>query len=209
MVCTVDQYPNVNTANLCVEGEPIMKKKLFVLALVAICVAIVAAGTLAYFTGETTAHNVITTGGVKVEVIEKTDGGKPFPEEGVTGVMPGQSVGKEVTVKNVGPSEAWVRLSLQVEFLDAEGSIMDVSDMPFILEGVNPEKWEGQGMYIYYKEPLAEGESTEPFMESVKFTEEMGNEFQNTTMNMDIQVQAVQTANNGETVFEAQGWPET
>lgn len=209
MVCTEDQYPNVNSANLCVEGEPIMKKKLFALALVAICVAIVAGGTLAYFTGETTAHNVITTGGVEVELIEKTDGGKPFPEEGVTGVMPGQSVGKEVTVKNVGPSEAWVRLELQVEFLDEEGKVMNVSKMPFDLDGINPEKWVTQGNYIYYKEPLAEGESTEAFMKAVKFTEEMGNEFQGCTMNMDIVVQAVQTANNGQTVLEAQGWPET
>lgn len=185
-----------------------MKKKLFALALVAICVAILAGGTLAYFTGETTAHNVITTGGVEVELIEKTDGGKPFPEGGVTGVMPGQSIGKEVTVKNVGPSEAWVRLELQVEFLDEEGNVMNVSNMPFVLEDINPEKWVTQGNYIYYKEPLAKDESTEAFMKAVKFTEEMGNEFQGCTMNMDIVVQAVQTANNGQTVLEAQGWPE-
>lgn len=185
-----------------------MKKKLFALALVVICVAIVAAGTLAYFTGETTAHNVITTGGVEVELIEKTDGGKPFPEEGVTGVMPGQTVGKEVTVQNIGPSEAWVRLELQVEFLDAEGNVMNVSKKPFVLDGVNSAKWVAQGNYIYYTEPLAEGESTEALMKAIKFTEEMGNEFQGCTMNMDILVQAVQTANNGQTVLEAQGWPE-
>ena len=41
-----------------------MKKKLLMLSAVAICLAIFAAGSLAYFTSQDTAHNVITTGGV-------------------------------------------------------------------------------------------------------------------------------------------------
>ena len=43
-----------------------MKRKLLVISLVVICAAILAAGTLAYFNAEGTAHNVITTGGVKI-----------------------------------------------------------------------------------------------------------------------------------------------
>ena len=39
-----------------------MKKKMFVLAALAIILATLAGGTLAYFTGSETAHNVITTG---------------------------------------------------------------------------------------------------------------------------------------------------
>ena len=45
-----------------------MKRKLLILSVLAICVAIVAAGTLAYFTAEDTAHNVITSGGVDIEL---------------------------------------------------------------------------------------------------------------------------------------------
>ncbi|MEI3100614.1 MAG: hypothetical protein V8T45_01915 [Oscillospiraceae bacterium] len=66
-----------------------MKKKLLVLSLIVICIAILAAGTLAYFTGGVTAHNVITTGGVSVELIETTDGNRPFPAQGVSGSCPG------------------------------------------------------------------------------------------------------------------------
>ena len=36
----------------------------------------------------------------------------------------------------------------------------------------------------------------------------MGNEYQNATATVDVLAQAVQTANNGESVMEAQGWPE-
>lgn len=67
-------------------------------------------GTLAYFTSENTAHNVITSGGVNIEVVEKTQGKDgvlvDFPKEGVRGVMPGSDVSKIVSVKNTGESEA-------------------------------------------------------------------------------------------------------
>lgn len=49
-----------------------MKKKILFIAAVVVCIAIAAAGTLAYFTSERTAHNVITTGKIDIEVIEKT-----------------------------------------------------------------------------------------------------------------------------------------
>ena len=56
-----------------------MKRKLLILSVLAICVAIVAAGTLAYFTAEDTAHNVITTGGVDIELKEGADEAKQTP----------------------------------------------------------------------------------------------------------------------------------
>ena len=51
-----------------------MKKKILLAAAVMICLAVGASGTLAYFTSENTAHNVITSGGVNIEVVEKTQG---------------------------------------------------------------------------------------------------------------------------------------
>ena len=41
-----------------------MKCKLLLLSVMVICIAIAAAGTLAFFNGDATAHNVITTGKV-------------------------------------------------------------------------------------------------------------------------------------------------
>ena len=43
-----------------------MKRKLLLLSVLAICLATLAAGTIAYFNSEGKAHNVITTGGVSV-----------------------------------------------------------------------------------------------------------------------------------------------
>lgn len=69
-----------------------MKKKILLVAAVVMCLAIATAGTLAYFTSEDTAHNVITSGDVNIELVEQTkkeDGTLvEFPEEGIKGVMP-------------------------------------------------------------------------------------------------------------------------
>lgn len=55
-----------------------MKRKLTMLAAFAIVLAILAGGTLAYFTDQETAHNVITSGGVDVELEEEQD---PDPDD--------------------------------------------------------------------------------------------------------------------------------
>ena len=55
---------------------------------------------------------------------------------------------------------------------------------------------------------MKSGEVTEPLFKSVEFAASMGNEYQNSTAQVYVFAQATQTANNGETVQEANGWPE-
>ena len=182
-----------------------MKKKLLTLSLIVICAAILAAGTLAYFSDDATAHNVITTGGVVIELVETGEDGKPFPSEGVAGVMPGESVTKRVTVKNTGMSEAWVRVRADMEVKDSDGEVM-TGEHPIELTGKD-SKWVAKGGYYYYTEPVAPGAETDALLEEVTFLPQMGNPYQGSTLNIDIFAQATQVANNGETVWEAQGWP--
>lgn len=56
-----------------------MKRKILILSVLAICIATLAAGTIAFFTAEGKAHNVITTGGVEIAVQEWADDEKPSP----------------------------------------------------------------------------------------------------------------------------------
>ena len=164
-----------------------MKRKLFVIAVIALCLSLMAAGTLAYFTAEDTAHNVITSGGIDIELKEWADKDKtePFPAHGVSGVMPGAEVTKIVEVENTGSGEAWVRVKVTKDIQLAEGVQGDVDN-----------------------EPLAPGETTDPLFASVAFAPTMDNRYQNSTATVDVSAYAVQTANNGETVLEAKGWPE-
>ncbi len=184
-----------------------MKRKILLAAVAVICLSLLGVGTLAYFTSDGTAHNVITTGGVDIELIETTDDGKPFPSEGVTGVMPGESVTKRVTVKNTGLSEAWVRVRADMEVKDSNGEVM-TGEHPIELTGKD-SKWVAKDGYYYYTEPVAPGAETKALLEEVTFLPQMGNPYQGSTLNIDIFAQATQVANNGETVWEAQGWPES
>lgn len=188
-----------------------MKKRLAVIAM-ALCLIVAGAamGTVAYFTAQETAHNVITTGGVAIVLEEwaslPEQGEEPVPFEDVEGVMPGTKVGKVVQVANTGASEAWVRVQVEKAFnlaVDTDNA----PDPSLIGLDINTASWTEKDGYYYYNEPLAPGETTEPLFTHVSFDKEMGNEYQNCTARVDVSAQAVQTANNGATALEAAGWP--
>ncbi len=65
-----------------------MKRKFLILSVLALCFSLFAAETIAYFTADSKAHNVITTGGVQIAVQEWADEERTKPFEDVTGVMP-------------------------------------------------------------------------------------------------------------------------
>lgn len=193
-----------------------MKKKLLLLATVIACFAIAVTGTLAYFSADDTAHNVITTGGVNIKVVEQTRNDDKtlvdFPEEGIQGVMPGTSVSKIVRIQNTGVSEAWIRVKMDASILDEQGKDLPLtigdSEKAVVEFSVLTGWLDGGDGYWYYEKPVSAGEMTDILLEEVRFSEEMGNEYQNCTANLLISAEAVQTANNGETVLDAQGWPE-
>lgn len=193
-----------------------MKKKLLLLAAVIACIAIAVTGTLAYFSADDTAHNVITTGGVNIKVVEQTRNDDKalvdFPEEGIQGVMPGTSVPKIVRIQNTGASEAWIRVKMDASILDEQGKDLSLtigdSEKTVVEFSVLTGWLDGGDGYWYYEKPVSAGEMTDALLEEVHFSEKMGNEYQNCTANLLICAEAVQTANNGETVLDAQGWPE-
>ena len=194
-----------------------MKKKILALAVVAMFTSIIASGTLAYFTAEEKAHNVITSGGVDIELVEKTKGNDgvevDFPSDGIHGVMPGTSVSKIVKVKNTGSGDAWIRVQITPSIKDAAGAELPLTigeaNVPVMTCDIFDEHWiDGGDGYYYHKEAIQADEFTEVLFEEVDFNVAMGNEYQNSTANILIDAQAVQAANNGTAVMEAKGWPQ-
>lgn len=180
------------------------KRKIFLLAILVCCVALSAAGTLAYFTAEETAYNVITTGTLDMTLHEEIANGQPFPKEGVSGVMPGQSVDKIVYIENSGDADFYVRISLSMSVANASGKALSADVMTL---DINTDAWTKKGDYYYYNTALKPGEKTAPLFKTVKFDADMGNEYMNCKANIIVSAQSVQSRNNGETVFDAQGWP--
>ena len=186
-----------------------MKKwKIVALCTVLACLSIVASGTLAYFTAQETAHNVITSGGVDIALIEKADTGNGLADfENVDGVMPGAELSKIVTVENTGASDAWVRVSVTKSITLASG-VQGTPDLSLVVLDINNKDWTEQGGFYYYNSALKPGETTKPLFETVTFAPEMGNEYQGSEANIDVKADAVQVANNGKTVLDALGWPD-
>lgn len=186
------------------------------LAVTAIALALTAtaatAGTIAYFTDAGTAHNIITSGTIDIEVVEKTldDNGKEqdYPEEAIEGIMPGATVSKIVRVENKGTSPAHIRVKVDTTVTLADGTD-DAEGVQYVTYAVNTANWTEKDGYYYYNTSLAAGETTEPLFEEVTFAVTMGNKYQNSTAEIDVQAYATQTANNGATPLEAapESWP--
>ena len=181
-----------------------MKRKLLILSVLAICIATLTTGTLAFFTYEDKAHNVITTGGVKIAVQEWADKEKQTRFENLEGIMPSMSATKIAEIKNTGASAAWVRVKVEKN-IQLQGDGTPNADLVEL--DLNTTEWTAQDGSYYYNKALQPGEVTEPIFTAVTFDASMGNEYQHATVSVDVSAQAVQTANNGDAAMAAQGWP--
>jgi len=190
-----------------------MKKKIFAMAVMLICISILASTTLAYFTDVETARNVITSDGIDIAIEEwqETPAGLiPYPSQPIT-VMPGISVSKIVTVRNQ-DAQSFVRAKLVLTLKDATGKEMEITSetMEKIIHlTMNAQHWMEKDGWWYYGSVVNTGEATKPLMTGVSFDGfNITNEYQKCTLEIRVYAQAVQAANNGNTVMEAAGWPE-
>ena len=189
-----------------------MKKKVLLLAVMAICMAILAGGTLAYYTHDDQVHNIITTSAVNIEIREwqqTEEGLVEYPTDPVP-VMPGTTLSKIAEVHNL-EAQSWIRARYTVVIYGADGKVMELSDEELeklITIPVDGEKWltkSGDSQWLYYYEPV--DDKTAPLFTEVAFSgPNMTNEYQNCRIEILVDAQAVQTANNGATVLEAKGW---
>lgn len=182
-----------------------MKQKIFALCLAVICLSIGAKGTLSYFTAESTTHNVVTTGNVKIELLEE------FPEGGVKGALPGDAVSKVVWVENTGAAPAYIRVAVKLTIVSAEGK-----PLPAVLpDGTSlvsfdllPGWQKGDDGFYYYLQSLPAGERTVNLMERVTLAPQMNDLYQSSEIHIDITAYGVQSDNNGSTVWDSAGWAE-
>lgn len=192
-----------------------MKKRICAFAVVVICLSILASTTLAYYTDIGTARNVITSGGVDIAIEEWQQTGVglvPYPKDTPIHVMPSVTVSKIVTVRNH-DAESYIRANLTVTVLDADGEVMELTDTQrdaVLHLALNSEDWIQKDGWWYYKEAVDTGDVTEPLLTAVSFDgPNMTNEYQNCTVEIDVNAQAVQRANNSNHVLDALGWPES
>ncbi len=182
------------------------RTRLMAIAMVVCLFAVLAAGSVAYFTAEETAYNVISTGVLDIELHEETDEGRPFPAEGIKNAVPGDVVGKEVTVENTGTVDTYVRIAVETKMTAEDGTELstDVLKMDF-----DTKNWTEKDGWFYYNVALKPGEETPALFTAVTFDSAMGNEYMSATAQVNVNVQAVQSRNNDAGgVLGATGWPQ-
>lgn len=179
-------------------------ERLLIAGLAVLLVALlVGGGTLARVTRQGVAENVISSGEIKVKLLNQTRDGEDMPEI-ITCIVPGDTLDNTVKVKNVCDYGEYIRISLDKVIYETadEEVILDDSKASFLF---NEEDWTYQDGYYYYNEELKPGEVSNPLYDGIYMSETMGNEYKVAVMDVLITVEAVQSINNGD-AFTAEGW---
>ncbi len=180
-----------------------MKRRILLVFLFFAVLSIVSVGTYAYYTSEATATGVVTTGGIRFELLETTADGTAFGTEPVV-ILPGDVVSKVVTVKNTGNHPMYLRIKLTPGVNDASLTADDC-----ILIDINTSDWTARDGYYYYNAVLEPDQTAQPLFTQVTFVgSKVTNDYLGKLFSLDVAAQAVQSENNGPGPLEAQGWPE-
>lgn len=192
-----------------------MKKRIALVSVICVALALLAFSTLAYFTREDKTTNVITMGTVEMSLTEEGEGTAVVDPEGNTtgmkfeNVVPGKIVSKKPIITNTGSEMFYTRVRVTTSIEPAvAGTVLDAS---LVQPNIDTETWipDGNGWY-YYSGALNSGEYVSPF-DSVTFDAAMGNDYQSCTVTMTVEAQAVQVKNNPVpltgTILDVAGWP--
>ena len=177
--------------------------RLLLIALAAILLTVLTQSSLAYYTTVGTATNVVTSGGVQLQIHEKTADGSDFPKEGVY-IIPGDIVSKKVFVENVCAHPFYLRVELVSSTTNDALTPDDCLKMD-----IDTQNWTYVDGFYYYNRILLPGEVTEDLFTQVEIVgSKVDNSHIGSTLSLTVNAYAVQSENNpAEHPWDASGWP--
>ncbi len=159
-----------------------MKRRTIALGSTILLIALlVVGGTMAWFSDKEEATNEFTAGTVEIEVKEHG-----FVDLG--NINPGDDETKNVSIKSKGSKQTYVRVALIPQW-DSNNLSIDVVTL-----NTDTTNWIYQDGWYYYKKILKEGEESNLLLTSVKFHENMGDEYQDATFTVKVRAEAVQAS---------------
>lgn len=184
-----------------------MKKKLGLLITAGAMSALLIVGsTLAWFTDEKAATNTFSMGNVAIDLLENGvvvgDESELYPN-GFTGLsfdnaVPGDTLDKEVTVKNTGSVDSYVRVKLTaaligLEFPEDTQATFANTDIEDLLDYNTTNWFLNSDGYYYYKGVLTTTSTSEELFSDVTLPGiEWGNEMANQDFTIKVEVEAIQ-----------------
>ncbi len=189
-----------------------MEKRVISIALIIALVAVIAAGSFAYFTDTTKSiDNTFTVGNVKITLTEPNwegSGSKDAPE-----VYAGEPLAKDPTVTNTGANPCFVRVSVTGLNQFGDNAPIVYRNDKYEVGKLNDGWVLHTDGYYYYTKPLAVDEATPAVFSSIVMpTTLTGNETNIepiTVQAFAVQAQGARpswTAVNGMTVAEIAAW---
>lgn len=183
-----------------------IKIRILVVAFVAALMAFISTSTIAYYTTIGTATNVVTSGNIRFKILEMTDQGTEFPEEGVY-VIPGDIVSKKVSIESDCDHPFYLRLKIVYG--------IDSQELPYedcFKLNINEEDWElNEDGWYYYKGIVEPGETTPEVFSHVEMVgSKIDNSYIGKTLTLNVKAQAVQSEHNpieDGKYHTASGWP--
>ena len=176
-----------------------IKRKIALLAVIAIVLTLLAQATVAYVSHVGKATNVVTSGNITMNVIET------FPIGGVV-VLPGDVVDKKVFVENTCEHPFYVRAKLEYAVDDTTLTAAGCFE-----PNINTGAWEYYDGWYYYKGIVTPNETTPLLMDKVEIVgSEVDNDYIGKKLTLTVKVQAVQSEYNPLTdghTYTAHGWP--
>ena len=190
------------------------KKKLIPLLSAVALVAVIGVGsTLAYFTDNDAANNVVTMGHVNIE-LDEPEFSAENENNTIKNVVPNQTITKDPTITvEAGSESCYLRAKIEITELNAE----QIADL---LENTNiGEDWVlAEDGYYYYQNSVSKSneDQTVDLFDTVVIPAEWGNEVADLTFEINVSAEAVQADNFTPETDEAgviNGWkditPET
>lgn len=171
------------------------KKKLITMLSAVALVGVIGVGsTLAYFTDNDAANNVVTMGHVDIE-LEEPQFAEANENNTIENVVPNQTITKDPTITVVAGSESCY-LRAKVEISDK----LTADQAAELLENINidDEKWVlSTDGYYYYQDKVekAAEDQTVVLFDTVVIPELWGNEVANLSFKIDVTAEAIQADN--------------
>ena len=176
-----------------------MRKKLFIAGLAILCIVTLIGGSVAFRSVTGTAESTVTASNLSIELVmlEEDESGAQKTVSGDIEILPGQELSRIAIVKNIGSEPAWVRISTDPMAENENFSILDVGT-----------DWTYQDGYWYYNKALEPGQASQALFTGIIFSESINSEMSGEQLALKVNAEGTQTAHNGNSALEAQGWPE-
>lgn len=178
------------------------RSTIITLLICVIIIALISGGTLANRTTRGITDNIITSGQIRVHLLNLQGDGYEMPEC-IYSILPNTDVSNIVLAQNVGKNPEYIRIKFTPVIKNEFNQDLSVEPISF---NIDSKYWTYKDGYYYYYKSMVPGEMSEYLWDTVHFGKEIDNTYKLASMTVDIVVEAVQSENNGPTVMDAQGW---